>query len=288
MTISIRSGIGGAAGMPEEEQSLVILIEFFKLEPKLRFTEELVVAMARFGPKVAAARPPIREMRDSGSSEIREPARKAVVASKGSCRSPKDVSSSVRLRDRRPARSPREDLGMGRFIRPTLALVLALFMRPGPVPGPAATSPSVEPQWDESWYVPQVEDFQPSYDRDVANGGKQTWEQYWGWVKSFYEGNLFTKGWNARARWLVEGVRLEGEQKRLRTRLNALGRDICAEWSKDYDVRKIGSGDLLTWGKMLEKAKARDQGDGAELRGAIDAVCADQGRKIGSGAASAR
>jgi len=177
---------------------------------------------------------------------------------------------------------------MGRFICPTLALVLALFMRPVPAPGPAATSPPDEIREDESWYVPQPKDFRPAYDRDIANGGKQTWEQYWGWVKSFYEGNLFTKGWNARARWLVEGVRLEDEQKRLRTRLNALGRDICAEWSKDYNVRKIGSGDLLTWGKMLEKARAGDRGDGAELRRAIDAVRADQGRKVGSGASSSR
>ena len=177
---------------------------------------------------------------------------------------------------------------MGRFICPTLALVLALFVRPVPAPGPAATSPPDEIREDESWYVPQPKDFRPAYDRDIANGGKQTWEQYWGWVKSFYEGNLFTKGWNARARWLVEGVRLEDEQKRLRTRLNALGRDICAEWSKDYNVRKIGSGDLLTWGKMLEKARAGDRGDGAELRRAIDAVRADQGRKVGSGASSSR
>jgi hypothetical protein len=71
MTISIRSGIAGAAGTPKEDEALVILIEFFKLGPSAPFTGELVVAMARFGPKAAAARPPIREMRDSGSSEIR-------------------------------------------------------------------------------------------------------------------------------------------------------------------------------------------------------------------------
>ena len=33
---------------------------------------------------------------------------------------------------------------MGRIVRPTLALVLALFARPGPALGPAATSPPVE------------------------------------------------------------------------------------------------------------------------------------------------
>jgi len=171
---------------------------------------------------------------------------------------------------------------MGRFIRPALALGLALFMRPGPVSGPAATTPPLETQADDRWYEPRAEDFRPHYDRDVANGGKQTWGQYWGWVKSFYEGNFFTKGWNTRARWLVEGVRSEGERKRLRTRLNALGREICAEWAKDYDVRKVGSADLLTWGKLLEKARAGDDGTGAAIHRAIDAADEHRRRKAGN------
>ncbi len=130
----------------------------------------------------------------------------------------------------------------------------------GAYPGPAATAPPVEPPADESWYEPRAEDFQPPTIATLANGGKQTWDQYWGWVKSFYQGNFFAKGWSDRARWLVEGVRSEGERKWLRTKLNAVGREICAEWSKDYDVRKVGSADLLAWGKMLEKAKGGDDG----------------------------
>lgn len=170
---------------------------------------------------------------------------------------------------------------MGRFIRPALALLMALFMRPGPAPSPAAATPPVESQGDESWYEPQPEDFRPPYDRDLANGGKQTWEQYWGWVHSFYEGNFFTKGWNERARWLVQAVRSDAERTRLRARLNALGRDICAEWSKDYDVRKVGSADLLTWGKMLEKARQGDDGTGAALHHALDEINAHHRRKVG-------
>ena len=190
---------------------------------------------------------------------------------------------------------------MGRLIRRALALILALFMRPHAATGPAAAvvPPDAErgavatvaapgmPE-DESWYVPRAEDFRPSYDRDIANGGKQTWPQYWGWVASFYQGNLFTRGWNSRAGWLVEGVRSEVEQKRLRARINAIGREICAEWSKDYDVRKVGSADLLTWGKMLEKARADDDGTGAAIHRSIDAVRAAHGRKLGSGTPSPR
>jgi hypothetical protein len=177
---------------------------------------------------------------------------------------------------------------MGRFIRPTLTLVLTLFIRPVPNPEPAATSTPVETAADESWYEPRAEDFRPAYDRDLANGGKQTWDQYWGWVRSFYEGNLFTKGWNDRARWLVQGVRSEGERTWLRTQLNAVGREICAEWSKDYDVRKVGSADLLTWGKMLEKARTDDDGTGVGLHRAIEEIREAHGRKLASGASAPR
>ena len=170
---------------------------------------------------------------------------------------------------------------MGRLIRPLLAIVLALFMRPGAPPDPAAAPPPSGPREDEHWYAPQAEDFRAHYDRDVANRGKQTWEQYWGWVRSFYEGNFFAKGWSARARWLVEGVRSDAERRRLRAKLNAIGREIGAEWAKDSDLRKIGSADLLSWGKMMEKARADDDGTGAVIHRTIEAICDEYRRKVG-------
>jgi hypothetical protein len=170
---------------------------------------------------------------------------------------------------------------MGRFIRPTLALLLALFARPGPSSGPAATYGAGEPALDAHWYAPLSEDFRPHYDRDAANRGKQTWEEYWRWVKSFYAGNFFTKGWSDRASSMVDDVRSEIERKRLRTKLNAVGRDICAEWAKDYDTRTIDSADLLTWGKMMERAKERDDGTGAEIDRTIEAIRNDHRRKSG-------
>lgn len=169
---------------------------------------------------------------------------------------------------------------MGRYFRPALGLALALFMRPGPSPGPAAMSMPPTVPADEPWYTPRPEDFRPSYDRDLANGGKQTWDQYWSWVGTFYEGKFFTKGWNDRARWLVEKAHSDGERRRLRARLNALGRDICAEWAKDYDVRKVGSADLVAWGKMLERARGEDDGTGEALHRAIDEIRARHRRKV--------
>ena len=181
---------------------------------------------------------------------------------------------------------------MGRFVRPALALVLALFTRPGPVHRPAVASvptprsPVAPPGVadDESWYEPQADDFRPAYDRDIANGGKQTWSEYWGWVRSFYRGNLLARGWNDRSRWLLEEIRSEGDRRRLRARLNALGREICAEWAKDYEVRKVGTADLLSWGKMLEKARAADD-SGAAIHRALDVISAHHRRRLEGGPA---
>ena len=175
---------------------------------------------------------------------------------------------------------------MGRFLRPCMALMLALFARPGPHTGPAVTFPPARSVRDAHWYEPRPEDFRPYYDRDAANRGRQTWEQYWKWVRSFYAGNFFTRGWNDRASWLVENIRSEAERDRLRTELNAMGREIAADWAKDYDTRTIDSADLLTWGKMMEKARDRDDGMGAEIDRTLEAIRADHRRQIA--AASSR
>lgn len=171
---------------------------------------------------------------------------------------------------------------MGRFLRPTLALMLALFARPGPPAGPAATYAPGESTLDAHWYTPRSEDFRPHYERDAANRRRQTWEQYWDWVKSFYQGNFFAKGWNGRAGWMVDDVRSDVARKRLCTKLNALGREICVEWAKDYDTRRVDSADLVTWGKMMEKARERDDGTGAEIDRTIEAIRDDHRRKAGA------
>jgi hypothetical protein len=172
---------------------------------------------------------------------------------------------------------------MGRFIRPVAALFLALFARPGPGAGPALPDPPAHPHGDVLWYEPLAEDFRPHYDRDAANREKESWEQYWTWVKSFYDGNVFSKGWSDRARWLVDDIRSDVTRMRLRTRLNAVGREICSEWAKDYDVRKVNSADLVAWGKMLEKAKAGDDGTGAALDRMIDEIGEIHRRKAAGG-----
>ncbi len=180
--------------------------------------------------------------------------------------------------------SPQDGLRMRLFLLSMGTLFLALTIRPRPEAAPIIT-PSVanEPEVEEPWYSPASEHFRPGYDQDATNRAKQTWDQYWSWVKAFYEGNLISDGWTARSKGLVADVKPASEQKKLRAMLNAAGKEIAVEWAKDYNVRKVNSADLLKWGKTLEKAKAKDDGSGAELRRVIDAIRDEYKRKRDGG-----
>jgi hypothetical protein len=179
--------------------------------------------------------------------------------------------------------SSRQDGRRMRLISLALGiLILSLTIRPGPGTVSSVSTRAGEPEWDEGWYEPIPEDFRPPYDRDSTNVRKQSWDQYWRWVKVFYEGNFLSDGWTDRSKGLVSVVKVESELKKIRTAINALGREICAEWSKDYAVRKVSSADLVTWGKMLEKAKARDDGRGGEIHRTIESIRAAHQRQWGA------
>jgi hypothetical protein len=125
------------------------------------------------------------------------------------------------------------------------------------------------------WYVPKEEDFRAEYNRDTANQAKESWPEYWSWVKKLYEGDFLTRGWTRQGKGLLEGVRAERTRDELRATLNDLGRRVAAEWSKDNGVRKIDTANLLQFGKRLQEAKDRDDGSGSSIRAAVDKVRAD-------------
>jgi len=160
-------------------------------------------------------------------------------------------------------------------------MFLALTIRSGPSVAPFAAAVAVEADPDEPWYAPAPEDFRPLYDRDAANRAKQSWDQYWSWIKVYYEGNWISHGWSQRAKGLIAVVKSEAGRKTVRAMLNALGKEIGGEWAKHDEVRKVGSADLLAWGKTLEKAKAIDDGTGRQLQTAIDAVRVEHRKKRG-------
>ena len=177
---------------------------------------------------------------------------------------------------------------MAKLVRPVLTLILALFTRP--VPAPALhPSPStrVDPETmrgpARSWYDPTPDDFRPAFARHRAAPGRQNWDRYWGWIRTFYDGTHLARGWTDRAQSLVAEVRSESQRDRLWIRLNHLGRTIAAEWARDYDVRRVSTADLLAWGKMMEKARSRDSGDGAEIHRVLDTIAGQVQGKVGAG-----
>lgn len=131
---------------------------------------------------------------------------------------------------------------------------------------------------DEAW-------FRAQYDADGDNKRRQTWEQYWGWVKAFYEGKRFPPiaGWGSREKDLLARLNHEGRAK-VQGELTEVGRLIAAEWAKENAVRKVGTNELQGYGSQLEAAAKKETGDGAHILGALDHVRADVRKRTGHAA----
>ncbi len=132
-----------------------------------------------------------------------------------------------------------------------------------------------------AWYVPVEADFRPEYNSDTANQQRQTWNDYFGWVRTFYEGSAFTSGWTAQGKNVISGVRSTVAQQDLVFKLNYLGKKVSREWSKDNGVRKIDTADLNRWGRALSVAKSKDTGSGDNIKIAMIDINAQVNRKLG-------
>jgi hypothetical protein len=130
------------------------------------------------------------------------------------------------------------------------------------------------------WYTTVEEDFRPTYDADAANKKVQTWAQYWGWVTCFYDGNFLHKGWTDQVSADLEKVRVASEKTKLRSELNALGRDLCREWAKDNGVRRVATADLRRYAASFDAAARAEDGSGRRLGEAIKSVRDDYRRKM--------
>lgn len=123
------------------------------------------------------------------------------------------------------------------------------------------------------------DEFQAAYDRDSRNRTRQSFDEYWKWVKVFLvTGGAGQSGWLAQADELTRRVRDEAVRAGLRDRLHALGKTIGAEWSKDGRGRRIystalqGSPNLADWGRQLQRSAAGAGGDGSALGQAIGKI----------------
>ena len=132
----------------------------------------------------------------------------------------------------------------------------------------------------KEWYSPSEEDFRPEYDRDAANQAKESWDEYWSWVKTFYQGKLFSPGWTSQGTATLSGVRSEKTRDELRFALNELGRRVAAEWSKDNGVRKIDTTALRAFGARISKATRRDDGSGQSIRKELQKIRAEVDAKL--------
>ena len=133
----------------------------------------------------------------------------------------------------------------------------------------------------EDWYIPNAEDFRPAYERDRANQKVQTWNEYWGWITCFYNGNILSSGWTRGARATVDVVESGTKQKELIKVANLLGKTISTEWAKADGDRKISTADLMHWNGVLIAARSTENGSGDQLKAALLQVSAQVARKLG-------
>ncbi len=128
--------------------------------------------------------------------------------------------------------------------------------------GPAEKS---EPSQGLIVYKPIPADFGPAYANDPTNGQKQTWKVYWGWVTSYYQGNLLSNGWIKETEISLARMTDPARRVELLKEMNEAGRLISREWAKDGDLRKITTSDLIAWGNRLNAIRRKEKGIDAEL-----------------------
>lgn len=129
-------------------------------------------------------------------------------------------------------------------------------------------------------YVPNEADFRPEYDRDQANRRVQSWDEYWGWIRSFYGGNFGWEGWVLVTRANLAVVTAADARQELLSLHNGLGRRVAQEWAKDNGLRKISTADLGRWNRGIQKARRSDRGSGAQLKAALEAIDREATRQM--------
>ncbi len=120
----------------------------------------------------------------------------------------------------------------------------------------------------------------------APNKDRQSWDGYWEYVRSFYDGNIFVNGWTSRVKSLLDMIRSETVRAELLSALNDLGRRIAAEWAKDNAVRAINTSDLRGFGQRLLAARNREDGSGQAIRSELKEVRAEVDARLSRRAGS--
>src|SRR5689334_11477379 len=84
--------------------------------------------------------------------------------------------------------------------------------------------------------------FEAEYARDRRNAQKQSFDEYWQWVKTYLLiGGSGYAGWLNQGAALIAGLRDEATRARIGALFEETGRRVAAEWSKDSACRKVYS-----------------------------------------------
>ncbi|MDG3007748.1 hypothetical protein [Paludisphaera mucosa] len=153
------------------------------------------------------------------------------------------------------------------------AALMTLLSLCTPAPEAAATedAAAVAPRAAPSNAPDDVESF-AAYRSDRSNQEVQTWGQYRGWVRTFYDGNMMSDGWRKFGEVTVGAVKSEAARQSVAAQVAELGRIIGHEWAKDSSVRKISTTDLRRWNEMIASARRSDDGSGGRTLDALRAV----------------
>jgi hypothetical protein len=136
----------------------------------------------------------------------------------------------------------------------------------------------------DSW----MPEFRHAHANDPRNAARQSFEDYWGWVKTFLvTGAAGQRGWLDQGDVVLGRIQPGTVADALRARLLAIGRTIAAEWAKDGRYRRIyttffqGTPNLQNWGRRLQRAAASDTGDGTAIGQALDTIERDVRSAVG-------
>jgi hypothetical protein len=123
--------------------------------------------------------------------------------------------------------------------------------------------------------------FLKHYEADPANRDRQTWKEYWHYVRQFYRGRLLTRGWHKLSEDVLATIDDTAQEQRLRIKLDVLGRRIAREWAKHSDAGKINTNDLIRWSRRLGTTDAPGGTGAVGVEAIVDDIRQEVDRRLG-------
>ena len=164
--------------------------------------------------------------------------------------------------------------------RAMTALTLSITLLPGAFLTSAGLCRGQDPCEEKEFEAPSQQEYREEYDRDAINQKKQTWAQYWGWVKSFHEGSFFVSGWTDRAKELVVGVKPGPDRKKLVKEINEFGQRHLQGMGERLECLQDWHRRSDPLGQNGREGQETDAGDGEELAKAIAAIREEYKKKV--------